>query len=211
MGVGPRRDLEPVNPVGAPIDSERVLEASNTSENVQGRNLSSASQDLSPFGDIGPERDLPSSSAVKPQTPFDIDTFITVISEKIDNRISESVRNATLMTNESIERAVSSLRDEFSHRPDQVRSQSVTIEDRNLERVRGWTSDASANRPDFMAANVLLGGPPDLSGDRRVRGSNNALNRQDANLDETLVAEDVGPRNRMDNPHSVQSCALELF
>ena len=28
LGTGPRRDLEPINPIGAPIDSERVLEAS---------------------------------------------------------------------------------------------------------------------------------------------------------------------------------------
>ena len=53
-----------------------------------------------------------------------------------------------------------------------------------------------------MAANVLSGAPSGIYGDRKVNGSNNGLSRPDPNLDETLVAEDVGPRNRMDNPHS---------
>ena len=53
-----------------------------------------------------------------------------------------------------------------------------------------------------MAANVLLGAPSGISGDRRVNGSNNGLSRSDPNLDETLVTQDVGPRNRVDNPHT---------
>ena len=105
------------------------------------------------------------------------------------------------MTNESIERAVSSLRDEFSHRPELARSQSAVADDREFDRVRGWDGSVNENRPGFMAASVLLGGPSGPLEDRRVRGSNNALNRQDANLDETIVAEDICPRNRVDNPH----------
>ena len=54
-----------------------------------------------------------------------------------------------------------------------------------------------------MAANVPLDAPPSgTAEDRRSRGSNNILNRPDPNLDETLVAEDIGPTNRVVNPHS---------
>ena len=202
LGVGPRRALETIDPLGAQIDAERVLEASNSQGNVQEHILPNIEQDIDSNGNIGPRGNLPSSSAVRSQVPFDIDTFITVISEKIDSRISESVRNATLTTNESTERAVSSLRDELSHRPDQARSQSVVADERDFDHVRGWNSDVNGNRLGFMATNVPLGGPSEPLEDRRVRGSNNALNRQDANLDETLAAEDVGPRNRVENPHS---------
>ena len=202
LGNGPRRALRANDPVGALIDTERVLEATNSQENVQERVLPSFEQDLGSNENVDPTGNLPSSSVIKSQAPFDVDTFITVISEKIDSRIGESVRNATLTTNESIERAVSSLRDELSQRPDQARSQSIPADEGDFDRIRGWNSVVNRDRPGFMAANVPLGGPSGSLEGRRVNGSNSALNGQDVNPDETLVIEDISPRNRVDNPHS---------
>ena len=169
LGNGPRRALRANDPVGALIDTERVLEATNSQENVQERILPNFEQNLGSNENVDLTGNLPSSSAVRSQVPFDIDTFITVISEKIDSRISESVRNATLTTNESIERAVSSLRDELSHRPDQARSQSIPADERDFDRIRGWNSVVNGDRPGFMAANVPLGGPSESLEDRGVR------------------------------------------
>ena len=60
--------------------------------------LSNFEQNADTHGGVDPRRNLPSGSTVRSQEPFDIDTFITVISEKKDANSREKVRNATIIT-----------------------------------------------------------------------------------------------------------------
>ena len=60
-------------------------------ENVRERVLSNIDCNTESFENIDMRGSLLYNSTGRSQVPFDIDTFITVISEKIDSRISESV------------------------------------------------------------------------------------------------------------------------
>ena len=108
IGNGALRSNVLEGPASLPINAESVLEAVNQQD------------DLGESGDRnGALRENgPSTSSNQNQSPFNIDEFITAISERIDNKISESVRSVALETNETIDRAISSLRSEFDRRPD---------------------------------------------------------------------------------------------
>ena len=73
LGTGPSRALGTIDPVGVQIDTERVLEASNSQGNVQEHILSNFEQNMGSNENVGPAGNLPSSSAVRSQAPFDID------------------------------------------------------------------------------------------------------------------------------------------
>ena len=97
IGNGALRSNILEGPASLPINAGSVLEAVNQQGN----------QSESEVRNGALRENGLSISSNQNQLSFNIDEFITAISERIDNKISESVRSVALETNETIDRAIS--------------------------------------------------------------------------------------------------------
>ena len=191
IGNGALRSNVLEGPASLLINAESVLEAANQQDDLSENGVRNGAL----------RENGPSTSSNQDQSPFNIDEFITAISERIDNKISESVRSVALETNETIDRAISSLRSEFDRRPELNRSRSSVIDDREQNHVSAWGEYGDEDRPGYMAANVPLCAPSDLAEGRRAPYPSDGRCRLDTNLDDTVVVESSSSKFQFDDVH----------